>query len=119
VYEISSTRRLKLQCTKIFSNLFAALLQMDTRDGCLRQDGATCHIDNETTKMIRNLFGGGLISKNIWSPCSPEFIPSISFFLWSHLKERVYKDNHCALNELKKAISQAKSIFTPAVLKRM
>jgi hypothetical protein len=56
---------------------FAALLQMDKRDCSLQQDGATCQIVNETTKMLRDLFGGRLISKNIWSPRSPEFIPAI------------------------------------------
>jgi hypothetical protein len=98
---------------------FAALLQMDKRDCSLQQDGATCHSDNETIKLLRALFGGCLISKNIWSPRSPEFIPASSFFLWSHLKDRAYKDNHCKLNDLKKAISLAKSNITPAILKRI
>ena len=98
---------------------FAATLQLDKRDCCLQQDGATCHIDNETTKMLRDLFGSRLVSKNIWSPRSLEFIPASHFFLSSHLTERAYRDNHCTLNDLKKAISQAKRNITPAMLKRM
>jgi len=98
---------------------FVALLQMDKRDCCLQQDGATYHIDNETTKMLRAHFGGRIISKNIWSPRSPECSSAISFFLWSRPKERAYKDNHSTLNDLKKAISQAKSDISLAILKHM
>ena len=59
---------------------FAAMLQLDKPDCSLQQDGATCHIDNGTTKMLRDLVGGRLISINIWSTRSPEFIPTSSFF---------------------------------------
>jgi hypothetical protein len=66
--------------------------------------------------MFREFFGNRLISKIVWTSRSHDLTPPI-FFLWDHLKERVYKGNPRKLNDFKKAISQAIKDITPTILR--
>ncbi|PNF22643.1 hypothetical protein B7P43_G07109, partial [Cryptotermes secundus] len=51
---------------------FIALLEVDERECCSQQDGATCHTSNETMQFLRELFDDRLILKGLWPPCLPD-----------------------------------------------
>ena len=58
--------------------------------------------------LLRDHFPGRLISRFgdvEWPARSPDLSP-LDFFLWGHLKERVYRDNPQTLTELKEAIGK-------------
>jgi len=59
---------------------FVALLEMNGLDCWFHEDGATCHITNETLKMFREFFGNRLINKIIWTPRSRDLTPPKFFF---------------------------------------
>ena len=73
-----------------------------------QQDGATAHTANESVTIVRNMFPGHLISRFgdvPWPPRSPD-LSACDFFLWGHLKSRVYAHKPRTLNDLKEAIRQ-------------
>jgi hypothetical protein len=82
----------------------------------IQQDGATCHTSNETMDMLQDFFGDRLISKNLWSPRSPDLsIPE--FFLRGYLKNKVYEDNPHTIDDLKIVITQRIQEVIPRPLK--
>ena len=85
---------------------FVALLELDEHDCWFQKDGATSHTVNEIMNMLRDVFGDGLISTNIWPRCSPD-LTMPNFFLSCHLKERSYKDNSYTQNDFRVVIWQA------------
>lgn len=71
-----------------------------------QQDGATAHTARATMNVIRPLFPGRLISRFgdvHWPPRSPD-LSICDFFLWGHLKARVYLHRPRTLDDLKEAI---------------
>lgn len=97
---------------------FIALLEEDERYCWLQQDGATCHTSNETMRFLREFFGERLISKGLWPPRSPDLTPA-DFFLWGHLKEKVYKNNPHTLEELKRNITTEVNNISVQVLHKV
>ena len=71
---------------------FIALLQVDERNCWLQQDNATAHTAPSTMVILHEFFGEDVISKGLWPPRSPDLI-SPDFFLWSYLKDTVYRSN--------------------------
>lgn len=72
-------------------------------DMWFQQDGATPHTAVIVTDWLHKTFGDKLISfrtNNAWPPHSPDLSP-LDFFLWGHLKDRVYKPSPKTLDELK------------------
>jgi hypothetical protein len=57
-------------------------------------------------RFCRNFFGEKLISKGLWPPRSPD-LTSPGFFLWSYLKDIVYRSNPRDLKQLKMNITSA------------
>jgi len=71
---------------------FIALLQMDGRNCWCQQDSATAYTAASTMEIPHEFFGENLIFKGVWPPRSPD-LSSPDFFLWSYLKDTVYRSN--------------------------
>jgi hypothetical protein len=69
-----------------------------------QQDGATAHTANNSMKLLNEIFGEHVISRNLWPPRSPDLTPP-GFYLWGAAKSAVYRDRPRTLNELKAAIT--------------
>ena len=82
--------------------------RINRRSVYFQHDGATPHTAHAPINVQRNMFPGHLISRFgdvPWPPRSPDLL-SCDFFLWGHLKGRVYTHKPRNLNELKDAIRQ-------------
>jgi hypothetical protein len=55
-------------------------------------------------KLVNEIFGECVVSRNLWPPCSPDLTPP-DFYLWGAAKSAVYCDHPRMLNELKTAIT--------------
>ena len=68
-----------------------------------QQDGATPHTAKRTLDWLQAHFGHRVISRRCpieWSPHSPDLTPP-DFFLWGHLKDKVYSSKPKTIAELK------------------
>jgi len=54
--------------------------------------------------ILHEFFGENLVSKGLWPPSSPDFT-SPDFFLWSYLKDTVYRSSPRDLKQLKMNIT--------------
>ena len=54
--------------------------------------------------LLRGVFGDPIISQGTWPPRSPDLTPP-DFYLWGHLKARVYRNNPRTIEDLKNVIS--------------
>lgn len=94
---------------------------LDQQHMWFQQDGATAHTANVTMEILREIFPGRLISRFgdlAWPPRSPDLTPS-DFFLWGHLKERVYINKPKTLQQLKENIQEEIGNLSPEVLKKV
>ena len=74
-----------------------------------QQDGATPHTTRGVLAFLAGAFPGKVISKKgdvPWPPRSPDLSP-LDFFLWGHLKDRVYGQPVRSLRSLRERITQA------------
>ena len=78
---------------------------MDERNCWFQQDSATAHIAASTMVILHEFFGENLIYKGLWPPRSPD-LTSPDFFLWSYLKDTVYRSNPRDLKQLKMNIEE-------------
>ena len=77
-------------------------------DVWFQQDGATAHTSRRSLGILRDMFPDHLVSLRGdigWPPRSPDLTPC-DFFLWGHLKSRVYEHRPATVEDLKAAISQ-------------
>ena len=68
-----------------------------------QQDADTPHTSKDVLAWLKQKFGQRLISwktENIWPPHSPD-LSALDFFLWSYLKDRVYKCKPANVDKLK------------------
>jgi hypothetical protein len=89
-----------------FIQQFIALLQVDERNCSLQQDSATAHTAASTVVILHEFFGENVICKGLWPPRSPH-LTSPDFFLWSYLKDTVYRSNPRDLKQLKMNVTRA------------
>ena len=85
---------------------FIAMLQVGERKCWFQQESATAHIAASTLVILREFFGENPISKGLWPPRSPD-LTCPGFFLWSYLKDTVYRSNPRDPKQLKMNISRA------------
>jgi hypothetical protein len=85
-------------------DFFGLLEEDEITYSWFQQDGATAHTPNNATKLLNEIFGERVISRNLWPPQSPDLTPS-DFYLWGAAKSAVYRDRPRTLNELKTAIT--------------
>jgi hypothetical protein len=93
--------------------------------GHFQQDGASAHTAKNTAPYLKAYFANRIISKSNryleteveWPTRSPDLtIPD--FFLWGHLKNRVYATGPQTLDELKVKIeNEIKSISSETLIK--
>jgi hypothetical protein len=83
-----------------------------------QQDGATAHTANNSMKLLNEIFGERVFSRNLWPPCSPD-LTTPDFYLWGAAKSAVYRDRPRTLNELKSAITAYVRNISQAYLQKM
>jgi len=71
-----------------------------------QQDSATVHTVASTMEILHEFFGENVISKGVLPLRSPD-LTSPDFFLWSYLKDTVYRSNPRDLKQLKVNITRA------------
>jgi hypothetical protein len=80
----------------------------DLRNPWFQQDGATAHTARASVAAVRQLFGNHVISRFgdiYWPPRSPD-LSVCDFFLWGHLKSKVYTTRPTTILELKTRIRE-------------
>jgi len=85
--------------------------------GYFQQDGATFHISHASMAEIQSFFGDRVISKGLWTPRSSDLTPP-DYFLWGHLKGRVYQNKPRSIDALKANITEEIQAVTADVLAR-
>jgi len=101
------------------SELYAAMLQKFLQprmekivenealgDVWFQQDGATAHTARMSLDVLRRMFPGRLVSLRgdlQWHAKSPD-LSICDFFLWGHLKERVFRSHPHTLPQLTEQI---------------
>ena len=90
-------------CELIITPFLEQLQRIEKRHGYFQQDGATAHTANNSMSLLRGVFGDRMISRGTWPPRSPDLTPP-DFYLWGHLKGRVYRNNPLTIEDLKTAI---------------
>ncbi len=92
-----------------------------------QQDGATPHRTIEVLQCLHNIFQDRLITLDYekvtengleWPPYSPDLNPC-DYFLWGHLKDRVYQGSPQTIDQLKEAITTEVRAIGSEVLKRV
>ncbi|GFV62020.1 uncharacterized protein TNCV_4108231 [Trichonephila clavipes] len=74
----------------------------DVQELWFQQDGATCHTARATIDLLKDTFGGRLISRFgpvNWPPRSCDLTPR-DYFLWGYVKSLVYADKTQMLDHL-------------------
>ena len=61
-------------------------------------------VEDDSMKLLNEIFGERVISRNLWPPRSPDLTPP-HFHLWGAEKSAVYCDRPSTLNELITAIT--------------
>ena len=96
-------RAIPCQDNQLFMDLLNA---MDVEDLLFQQDGATCHTANARMALLNEKFAGRIITQNSevnWPPRSCD-LASLDFFLWGHLKNKVYANKPTTIQQLKDEI---------------
>jgi hypothetical protein len=95
--------------------LAATFTEEDINSGWFQQDGATAHTSRISLNHVSNYFGERVISKGLWPARSPDLTPP-DFFLWGHLKDRVFSNNPCTIQDLKENIVAEVGRISPDIL---
>ncbi|GFU61735.1 uncharacterized protein TNCV_4612131 [Trichonephila clavipes] len=85
----------------------------DVQELWFQQDGATCHTARATIDLLKDTFGGRLISRFgpvNWSPRSCDLTP-LDYFLWGYVKSLVYADKPHTLDHLEDKICRVIAIY--------
>lgn len=104
--------------TEVYKDIitqFISQLEVEERRCWFQQDGAPAHTASETLEFLGEFFDERLISKGIWPPRSPDLSPP-DFFLWGHLKNRVFRAPVHNLEDLKSRITEEINAISPSQL---
>ena len=86
-----------------------------------QQDGASSHTSIMSQNWLKDHFQSRVVSLKMdlqWPPHSPDLSPP-DFFLWGHLKDKVYKDKPETLLELKESIREEIRVIPRSMCKRV
>jgi len=100
---------------RFIDNLVATLTEDEIMRGWLQQDGAPAHTSKSSMQHLQMFFGERIISRGLWPARSPDLTPP-DFFLWGHLKDRIYKNAPQNLQQLKENITAEIHLITPDIL---
>ncbi|GFW91073.1 transposable element Tc3 transposase [Trichonephila clavipes] len=93
----------------------------DVQELWFQQDGATCHTARATIDLLKDTFGGRLISRfrpvNL-PPRSCDLTP-LDYFLWGYVKSLVYADRPPTLDQLKENIHRVFADIRPQMLEKV
>lgn len=95
--------------TMLTDFFFPEFDEIDADDLYFQQDGAPPHISRVNMDLLRGKFGESLISRNgptAWPPRSCDLTP-LDYFLWGHVKSKVYSNHPTTLHELEANIHRA------------
>lgn len=102
----------------IFNAFVNQLHDDELGQGFYQQDGATAHTTPATLNYLREFYDDRLISLR----CIPEYPPRspdltiLDFFIFPHLKNRVFKNPIQTLPELRNRIAEECALITPPML---
>jgi hypothetical protein len=83
-----------------------------------QRDDATAQTANNSMKLLNEIFGECVFSRNVWPSSSPDLTPP-DFYLWGAAKSAMYHDRPRTLNELKTAITAYIRIISQADLQKV
>ncbi|GFX58535.1 hypothetical protein TNCV_417151 [Trichonephila clavipes] len=93
----------------------------DVQELWFQQDGATCHTARATIDLLKDTFGGRLISRFglvNWPPRSCDLTP-LDYFLWGYVKSLVYADKPQTLDHLEDNIRRVIANIRPQMLEKV
>ncbi|GFX19712.1 putative transposase [Trichonephila clavipes] len=93
----------------------------DVQELWFQQDGATCHTARATIDLLKDTFGGRLISRFgsvNWPPRSCDLTP-LDCFLWGYVKSLVYADKPQTLDHLEDNIRRVIADIRPQMLEKV
>ncbi|GFV36511.1 uncharacterized protein TNCV_2260301 [Trichonephila clavipes] len=93
----------------------------DVQEQWFQQDGATCHTARATIDLLKDTFGGRLISRFgpvNWPPRSCDLTP-LDYFLWGYVKSLIYADKPQTLDHLEDNIRRVISDIWPQMLEKV
>jgi hypothetical protein len=97
---------------------FIALLEPSDRYCWFQQDGATAHTATATMSELKEFFDDRIVSRGLWPPRSPDLTPP-DYFLWGHLKNKVYANRPRTIEELKSNISACIALIDSRTCRRV
>lgn len=86
-----------------------------------QQDGATSHTAHATIDLLKGTFGNRVISRNgpvDWPPRSCDITP-LDFYLWGHVKSKVYANKPTTIEQLEANITREIHAIRPEVLEKV
>ena len=86
-----------------------------------QQDGATAHTARATMDILKDKFENRVISRFgaiSWPPRSPD-LSAPDFWLWGHLKDRVYRNSPQTLADLRRNIEREINSISPRHLRKV
>lgn len=107
--------------TMINDFLWPQLANVDISDLWFQQDGATSHTVGQTIQLLHEKFPGRVISRFgdvNWPPRSCDLTP-LDYFLWGHLKDRVYVNKPQTTDALKDEIRRCIDEISEALLQNV
>ncbi|GFT60296.1 transposable element Tc3 transposase [Trichonephila clavipes] len=93
----------------------------DVQELWFQQDGTTCHTARATIDLLKDTFGGRLISRFghvNWPPRSCDLTP-LDYFLWGYVKSLVYVDKPQTLDHLEGNIRRVIADMRPQRLEKV
>lgn len=114
------------QYIKILEQFIPQLQEDEILNGYFQQDGAPAHTARNTAKHLVTYFANRIISKSNryletvidWPPRSPD-LTSPDYFLWAHLKNRVYGNKPDNLEKLKENIENEIKLIEKSTLENV
>jgi hypothetical protein len=97
--------------TRILNPFINELDDQELQHGHFQQDSATAHTAFNTMQYLRQFFGNRVISRGIWPSRSPDLTP-LDFFMFGHLKNKVFARNLHTAEELQCKLPLLKKLQT-------
>ncbi len=84
----------------------------------IQQGGARAHMSEQTMEFLLEFFNDRLVSVGLWPPRSPDLTP-LDFFLWGHLKNKIFATPPASIEELKWRIALEIQNITQKTLRKV
>ncbi len=81
-------------------------------------DGARAHMSEQIMEFLHKFFNDRLVSIGLWPPRSLDLTP-LDFFLWVHLKNKIFVTPPATIEELKWCITMEIQNITQKTLRKV